>query len=335
MPAYYNEFDPQLAEWLRELMKRGLIPDGVVDERDIREVEGSDLWEFHQVHLFAGIAGWSHALQLAGWPEDRPVWTVSCPCQPFSVIGKRKGFEDERHLWPDAFRLITERRPDIIFGEQVESKDGRDWLSHVQADLEGSAYAVGAIAAPAAGFGAPHIRSRLYFSAVGDAFRKRLERLARDGDAGSQPGRFTEVPGGSAAEAGATDGLADANRGQREGRANIGGPESDGQDTGRPQEHGEPAEHGPVRGLANSGRPGPTNGYWGAADWLRCQDDKWRPARPGSFPLVNGTARGMVPGSDISLPTAEARKLRLHAYGNSIVTPQAAEFIGAVWDTLH
>lgn len=330
MAAYYNEFDPQLAEWLRELMKRGLIPDGVVDERDIRDVEGADLWEFHQVHLFAGIAGWSHALQLAGWPEDRPVWTVSCPCQPFSAIGKRKGFEDERHLWPDAFRLITERRPDIIFGEQVESKDGRDWLSHVQADLEGSGFAVGALAAPAAGFGAPHIRSRLYFSAVGDAFRKRLEGLARDGDRGGQPGRLAEVPGGSVAETGAAGGLAQPQGGGRKSGAES-GQVYQRDESGR----GGNANRGSARGLADSGRPGPTNGHWGAADWLGCRDGKWRPVEPGHEPLVDGIARGVVPGGDISLPTAEARKLRLHAYGNSIVTPQAAEFIKAVWDTLH
>jgi hypothetical protein len=55
---------------------------------------------------------WSYALRLAGWPDDRPVWTGSCPCGPFSVAGKKLGFADPRHLWPEWFRLIGECRPD-------------------------------------------------------------------------------------------------------------------------------------------------------------------------------------------------------------------------------
>lgn len=50
-------------------------------------------------------------------------WTGSCPCQPFSVAGKGEGIEDERHLWPEFFRLIRECRPGVIFGEQVASPD--------------------------------------------------------------------------------------------------------------------------------------------------------------------------------------------------------------------
>ena len=50
------------------------------------------------------------ALRLAGWPDDRPVWTGSCPCQPFSAAGEGKAADDERHLWPDWFPLIAERR---------------------------------------------------------------------------------------------------------------------------------------------------------------------------------------------------------------------------------
>ncbi|MDH8228090.1 DNA cytosine methyltransferase, partial [Klebsiella pneumoniae] len=68
---------------------------------------------------FAGIGVWSHSLRLAGWPDDRPVWTGSCPCQPFSPAGKGDGFADERHLWPQFFHLISERRPQHVFGEQV------------------------------------------------------------------------------------------------------------------------------------------------------------------------------------------------------------------------
>lgn len=119
--AYYNEFDKQAAAWLRELIKEGLIADGEVDERSITDIVPDDLSGFRQHHFFAGIGGWSYALRLAGWPDDKPVWTGSCPCQPFSTAGNRKGKTDDRHLWPHFFRLIREFRPETIFGEQVAS----------------------------------------------------------------------------------------------------------------------------------------------------------------------------------------------------------------------
>ncbi len=98
-------------------------------------------------------------------PEDRLVWTGSCPCQPFSCAGKQKGTQDERHLWPEFRRLITECHPPIIFGEQVASKLGREWLAGVRADLEALGYAVGAADLCAAGATAPHLRQRLYWVA--------------------------------------------------------------------------------------------------------------------------------------------------------------------------
>lgn len=128
MSAYYNEHDPKAAAWLRELIADGLIADGEVDERSIEDVRPADLDGFTQHHFFAGIGGWSYALRLAGWPDDRPVCTGSCPCQPFSVAGEGAGVDDERHLWP-AFRwLIAQRGFPVVFGEQVASGLGRQWL---------------------------------------------------------------------------------------------------------------------------------------------------------------------------------------------------------------
>jgi len=175
-PAYYNEIDPYAARWLRNLIAAGHIAPGDVDERSIEDVHPDDLKPYKQCHFFAGIGVWSHALRLAGWPDDRPVWTGSCPCQPFSSAGKRAGVSDERHLWPAWYHLIKELRPSVVFGEQVASKDGFAWFDIVSADMERVDYAIGETPAPAAGFGAPHIRMRNYW--VADA--NRTEWRAKD-----------------------------------------------------------------------------------------------------------------------------------------------------------
>ncbi|MEG8732546.1 DNA cytosine methyltransferase [Klebsiella pneumoniae] len=166
--ALYNEIDPFAAQWLRNLIAAGHIAPGEVDERSIEDVTPDDLRGFTQCHFFAGIGVWSHSLRLAGWPDDHPVWTGSCPCQPFSAAGKGDGFADERHLWPHFFHLISERRPQHVFGEQVASGNANAWFDLVQADLEGLGYAFGLVPFTSAGIGAPHIRERAYWVANTD-----------------------------------------------------------------------------------------------------------------------------------------------------------------------
>lgn len=177
MSAYYNEIDPGAAEWLRELIKNGHIAPGEVDERSILDIRPDELRGFTQCHFFAGIGVWSYALRRAGWDDDRPVWTGSCPCQPFSAAGKGGGFDDERHLWPAFDYLIQALAPGVVFGEQVASKDGFAWLDLVQTDMEGKGYTFGAVDLCAAGFGAPHIRQRLYW--VGDTGGERRQQITR------------------------------------------------------------------------------------------------------------------------------------------------------------
>ena len=162
---YYNEWDNFAAEWLRELIKDGLIPDGEVDTRSIADVRPEDLKGFTQCHFFAGIGGWSRALQLAGWSPDRPVWTGSPPCQPFSTAGKQSGKDDLRHLWPAFFNLIRECSPPTIFGEQVASAIRFGWLDDLQRDLEAEGYAAAAVVLPGGAVSAPHKRDRLFFTA--------------------------------------------------------------------------------------------------------------------------------------------------------------------------
>lgn len=163
--AYYNEIDPYAADWLRNLIAAGHIAPGDVDERSIEDVHPDDLRPYTQCHFFAGIGVWSYALRRAGWADDRPVWTGSCPCQPFSAAGKGTAFDDKRHLWPHWHWLIQECSPSAIFGEQVASKDAEPWLDLVSSDLEALGFAVGAVAFPSASVGAPHMRDRTYFVA--------------------------------------------------------------------------------------------------------------------------------------------------------------------------
>lgn len=326
MTALYNEIDPFAAQWLRELIKAGHIAPGDVAECSIEDLKPDDIRRYTQVHLFAGIGVWSYALRRAGWPDDRPVWTMSCPCQPFSAAGKGAGFADERHLWPAGYHLIRECRPSDILGEQVEGKDGLAWLDLVQADLEGVAYACGAVVAPSAGFGAPHGRHRQYWAAhdmehaAGDG---RLERRAEPGWWGAAGGRGA----GELADNNNSKGL----EGRREpGReraaerlAGAGGVVGFVEYADMPGENGRaPGREQPLRQqrdkAVSTGDASPVNGFWRAADWLFCRDEHWRPVEPGTFPLANGIA---------------ARMEQLRGYGNAINAEQAAAFIEAYIET--
>jgi len=377
--AYYNEFDPRAAAWLRGLIADGLICPGDVDDRDIREVRAGDLAGYTQHHFFAGIGIWSLALRCSGWDDDRPVWTASCPCPPFSTAGKRFrcpvcdtarpvpnavrtgafncircGHEwqaDDRHLWPEFFRLIRECRPERVFGEQVASNDGLTWIDVVRASLEMVGYAVGHTDTPAAGVGAPHIRQRLWFvadadshgtgSATGNGDRPEATSLEIDGSA-SRASPAARIRGASGRLADAdgrnpgTEGLQRGGQhGQRAQDASVGdvravehasgvgrerreaptqGHDADGQASERAE-----GQHG--LGLASPHRdrdeqPGPVNGLWRDADWLLCRDGKWRPVEPGTFPLAHGRA-------------IRNRVAALRGGGNAINLAQAEAFIRA------
>ena len=293
MAAYYNELDPFAAAWLRELIRAGQIVDGEVDERSIVDVRPDDLRGFTQCHFLAGIGGWSLALRLVGWPDDRECWTGSCPCQPFSAAGKGDGFADERHLWPAWHWLIEQCRPVVIWGEQVESPAGRSWLDLVCTDLEAAGYACWPSDLPVAGVGAPGIRQRLFWVADGDARGREFSSRGLGIERGSSrhPGHANECVEAVR--------LVDRLVTRLEGHAGDG-------DARYESRRLDPDA---ARSVAETGA---TRGVWADADWLWCRDEKFRPVEPGTFPLATG-----VP----------ARVGRLRGYGNAINPYVAAAFI--------
>ncbi|MDE2097502.1 MAG: DNA cytosine methyltransferase [Patescibacteria group bacterium] len=355
MTAYYNENDPFAAQWLRNLIAAGLIAPGIVDERSIHEVTPGDLRGATQCHFFAGIGGWSHALRLAGWPDDEPVWTGSCPCQPFSVAGKQAGFADERHLWPVWYRLIRESRPGTIFGEQVDK--ALAWIDLVSGNLEDQEYAFAAAIMGAHSVSAPHIRQRLYCVA-NHHHSGRIEHPERDSEAQRETGPQRNDPGGR----GGLCGMADSSsagleierqqqaRREREAIERGGAPVEfgDAMPAGRPEwrslagvgstssssstgivgNASEPRSGRNARAVprAQAGTEGEMRSEldqsqsaspWADCEWIWCRDGKYRPVEPGTFPLAHG-----VPN----------RVGQLRGYGNAIVPQVAAKFIEAYID---
>ena len=337
--TYYNDNDPLVCAWVRQLMFDGLIPYGVVDSRSILDVKPADLEGFTQCHFFCGIAGWAQALKLAGWLATRPVWTGSPPCQPFSAAGKLEGKDDVRHLAPHFISLVAACRPPVLFGEQVASAGvfGKSakrvrgapewaWLDDLSDRLEAAHYAVGASDIPAAGVGAPHIRQRTFFGAV---------RLAESGGVGRQWGQ-------GSAHGGVNDGQ---DAGRVEGDNGIArdcqvGPErlADSHEPGSQGRQGMPER--PVEcaagsgGLADSQPPsGTDHGGWDDVDWLFCRDGKWRPVKSSVQRLADGLPGSVVPcgaHSPLAQSTKAARRvMRLRGYGNAIVPQAAALFIKA------
>jgi DNA (cytosine-5)-methyltransferase 1 len=177
-PTYYNENDAYVARWLCNLIEAGHLPKGDVDQRSIADVRPDDLRGYCRCHFFAGAGGWPLALRQAGVPDELGyIWTGSPPCQPWSPAGKRRGFDDERHLWPVWFDLIRQCRPQRILGEQVSRAIAKGWLDLVCHDLESAGYAVGAVVLGAHSVGAPHKRQRLFW--VADSLRAGEQPHAR------------------------------------------------------------------------------------------------------------------------------------------------------------
>lgn len=349
-----NEIDGKAAAWLSELCARGHLPDMTIDARDIQLLNGSDLDGYTQVHLFAGIGGWPLALELAGWPREREVWTGSCPCQPFSVAGKRKGASDERDLWPEMFRLIKERRPATIFGEQVASADvvGTQleadflvavqtgefaranklakrlaqsrafhyhprWLTRIRSDLASIGYSLRWKVLGAHSVGAPQIRQRLYWVADRSGFGRKRIRQSWGRGAGFEDDGAGYGPIRLADAAGGETLAADARQLEpRDGGAGDAGRLGDAE-SARPS-RSRPNMHVKRANADGAGDP------WRPYTLIPCRDPK------------RGIVHRRVPTEPAFQPLAArlpARVVRLRGYGNSIVPQVGAAFVKAFLET--
>jgi len=112
--------------------------------------------------------------------------TGGFPCQPYSAAGKRKGKEDERHLWPEMLRAIREISPRFVVGENVRGLtnwNGGLVFDEVCAELESLGYQVAPVIIPASAVGAPHRRERIWFVAYADGAEQRNHRRTDNSEA--------------------------------------------------------------------------------------------------------------------------------------------------------
>ena len=313
MKAYYNEFEPKTAAWLRELIKMGVIADGEVDERSIIDVEASDLRGFKQHHFFAGIGVWSYALRNAGWSDDTPVCTASLPCQPFSVAGNQLGKKDERHLLPHFLELVRECGFNTIFGEQVKAAIRHGWLDDLQTLMEREDYTMGHCILGAHSVNAAHQRQRLFWVAHSISKRQKRQRGKR------QEGTSKHCK---------ASGL-----GYTQHDGHFASEESGSNETSIFDSEKESNSASEFKRTSTSTS---ISSITSGVDWLQCKDGKRRPIKPCIESLVTGLARGVVyRGGPINAnATSYARAIRLKGYGNAINADVAREFITAYMDVV-
>ena len=231
--------------------------------------------------------------------------TGGFPCQPFSIAGKQKGTNDDRHLWPEMFRIIKELKPRWIIGENVRGivniQDGVVFET-VCTDLESEGYEVQAFNIPAAGVGAPHRRERIWIVAnsrrtlrQGSSIREKNENETRKEDA-DQHQRSSSPSKSNVAN---TESFSSDVRGREEHQE-----ERDGQSEIRGKS-GKDVANASTGRRTSQGKQIPTRGNG-------IEHQSWWQSEPDVGRVAHG-----VPG----------RVHRLKALGNSIV-PKIAEEIG-------
>lgn len=168
MTAYYNEIEKFACDVIRANIQRGRLPDGYIDQRDIREVNPADLvgMGYKQLHLFAGIGVAAYACRLAGIPDDFSIGTFGFPCQDISAAGKGEGLEGKRSgLFYEAVRIFAVARPTWLLAENVAALRTRG-ADRVIEELEAIGYTVlDPVVVGADDIGATHRRKRVWIVA--------------------------------------------------------------------------------------------------------------------------------------------------------------------------
>lgn len=227
--VYYNDLDPFACASIRRNIERGRLGAGLVDPRSIVEVQPADLAGFAICHFFAGIGGFELARLMAGWPDDRELWTGGFPCQDISCAGKGEGITGERSgLWFEFVRLIRACRPARLLIENVPALRTRG-ADEVLDGLEGAGYAARPIVVGAHAVGAPHRRQRVWIICeLADGDGNRFNGTLRDSGAMAGAMRQTEgaesEPARVAHPTSIGSSLADADdRGQQQPQGSLGG----------------------------------------------------------------------------------------------------------------
>ncbi len=274
-----------------------------------REATSAAVLVSHMARGFVAQAPiWSDIRTFDGIPWSGRVHIVSggIPCQPFSVAGKRRGTEDERHLWPHALRIIREVGPEFVFIENVGGSVRDLGEGLVRPDLEQLGYRTAAGIFTAQEVGAPHRRERLFVLGVAHAGRR---------SDGQQLWETSAARGsGQLADAGHRAGSTEHGQQQEEQSARSGQRGASVVNTAGERLQGR---HGRELGSNKwlSWPPGPTDSDAWSSVLAARPDLAPATAQPGLRDVADGLAGGLA---------GLSRSDRLRILGNGVVPAQAA-----------
>ena len=232
------------------------------------------------------------------------------PCQPFSVAGKQKGKGDDRYLWPEMLRVITELRPRCVVGENVPGII-KIAAGQVVKDLERAGYHVVVFNFEAAAVGARHRRSRVFFVGIADVADADEDGLRKGADAEHAAENRQPTQSGLAVSG---EAMADAARERIQRHAEICAA--------------KPAERsGQMQSDAESGNEAVygtmCSGYAGDARWGKSQE------------LADGRCWAAEPDVGRVAHGIPARVDRLKCLGNAVVPQQAYPIFKALMEELN